>query len=121
MSSCSSSVLPVGRPARPENGSLRNQNFSCSTASLRCALLMFSSTFEMGMYKFNPKLRIARVTKTTKIENAAFSRSEIWTSIDRNSTRHPIGELCGGGLKRTVCQLVDWMFWKSAKNEMKKQ
>lgn len=28
----------------------------------------------------------------------------------RNSTRHPICEFGGGGLKRTDCQLVDWMF-----------
>lgn len=46
-----------------------------------------------------------------KTANAAFSKSVGWTSIDRNSTRQPMGELAGGGLKRTVCQLVDWMFW----------
>jgi hypothetical protein len=30
----------------------------------------------------------------------------------RNSTRQPIGEFGGGGLKRKVCQFVDWMFCK---------
>jgi len=27
-----------------------------------------------------------------------------------NSTRHPIDEFGGGGLNRSVCQLVDWIF-----------
>ena len=45
-----------------------------------------------------------------KTAKAAFSKSVSWTSIGRNSTRHPILELTGGGLKRTVCQLVDCMF-----------
>ena len=47
-----------------------------------------------------------------KIEYAAFSYSVNWTSIGRNSTRHPIGELGGGGLNLRVCQLVDWIFSK---------
>lgn len=55
---------------------------------------------------------IARDSKTIKIEKAAFSKSVICTSILRNSTRQPIGELGGGGLKRSVCQFVDWMFSK---------
>ena len=29
----------------------------------------------------------------------------------RNSTRQPMGDLGGGGLNLSVCQLVDWMFW----------
>jgi len=46
---------------------------------------------------------------------AAFSKSVSCTSIDRNSTRHPMRDVppkCsdegGGGFQRTVCQLVDW-------------
>lgn len=30
----------------------------------------------------------------------------------RNSTRQPMEEFGGGGLKRRVCQFVDWMFCK---------
>jgi hypothetical protein len=30
----------------------------------------------------------------------------------RNSTRQPIDDFGGGGLKRKVCQFVDWMFCK---------
>lgn len=47
-----------------------------------------------------------------KILNAAFSKSVIWISMGLNSTLQPIGELTGGGLNLTVCQLVDWMFSK---------
>lgn len=43
--------------------------------------------------------------------NAAFSKSVICTSIGRNSTRQPMEEPAGGGLNRTVCQFVDWMFY----------
>lgn len=64
-------------------------------------------TFEMGMYKFILYLRIARDRRTTNTANAAFSKSVGWTSIERNSTRQPIGEFTGGGLKRRVCQFVD--------------
>jgi len=55
---------------------------------------------------------IALVRRTMNTENAAFSKSVHCTSIDRNSTRQPIGELTGGGLNRIVCQFVDWMFSK---------
>ena len=65
---------------------------------------------EMGTYRFRLKLRIARERRTMKTANAAFSKSVIWTSIGLNSTLHPMGEFTGGGLKRTVCQLVDCMF-----------
>ena len=40
----------------------------------------------------------------------AFSKSVIWASMLRNSTRQPIGDFGGGGLNLSVCQLVDWMF-----------
>lgn len=53
---------------------------------------------------------MVRVNRTIKTANAAFSNSVNCTSIDLNSTRHPMVELTGGGLKRMVCQLVDWMF-----------
>lgn len=49
---------------------------------------------------------------TIKIENAAFSKSVICTSILLNSTRQPMGESTGGGLNLIVCQLVDWIFSK---------
>jgi hypothetical protein len=71
-----------------------------------------SRTFEIGRYRLRPYCRIARESSTMKTANAAFSKSVGCTSIERNSTRQPIGELAGGGLKRTVCQLVDWIFWK---------
>ena len=41
----------------------------------------------------------------------AFSKSVIWASMLRNSTRQPMGDFGGGGLNLRVCQLVDWMFW----------
>lgn len=53
---------------------------------------------------------MARVSRTMKTAKAAFSKSVNWTSIGRNSTRQPMGEPGGGGLKRIVCQLVDQMF-----------
>jgi hypothetical protein len=45
-------------------------------------------------------------------EKAAFSKSVIDTSMLLNSTRQPIGDFGGGGLNRSVCQLVDWMFFE---------
>ena len=39
--------------------------------------------------------------------NAAFSKSVSCTSIGLNSTRQPMDEPAGGGLKRRVCQFVD--------------
>ena len=74
-------------------------------------------TFEMGMTKLILKERITLVRSTTKTTNAAFSKSVSCASVGRNSTRHPIGEFGGGGLKRIVCQFVDWMFWKSWNEE----
>ena len=56
------------------------------------------------------KYMIARERRTTKTENAAFSKSVICTSILLNSTLQPIGEPGGGGLKRRVCQFVDCRF-----------
>jgi hypothetical protein len=50
---------------------------------------------------------MARDNNTMKSENAAFSKSVIWTSMLLNSTRHPMLEFGGGGLNRSVCQLVD--------------
>ena len=35
---------------------------------------------------------------------------DLQTSVGLNSTLHPIDEFGGGGLKRNVCQLVDWIF-----------
>ena len=67
-------------------------------------------TLEIGMYKLRLKCKMARDSRTMKTANAAFSKSVSCTSIGRNSTRHPMGEFVGGGLKRTVCQLVDWIF-----------
>lgn len=55
---------------------------------------------------------MARERRTMNTAKAAFSKSVSCTSMVRNSTRQPMGELGGGGLKRRVCQLVDWMFWK---------
>lgn len=49
-------------------------------------------------------MRSRRTTNTTK---AAFSKSVNWISIGLTSTRQPIGLSGGGGLNRTVCQLVD--------------
>jgi hypothetical protein len=50
---------------------------------------------------------IARDKSTMNTAKAAFSKSVIWTSILRNSTRQPIGEFGGGGLNLKVCQFVD--------------
>lgn len=36
--------------------------------------------------------------------------SQYITSQALNSTLQPMDELGGGGLKRMVCQLVDWIF-----------
>lgn len=69
------------------------------------------------MYRLRLKCRMARESKTMKAAKAAFSKSVSWTSIGRNSTRQPMGELTGGGLKRSVCQLVDWMFCESIRNK----
>ena len=69
-----------------------------------------SITLEIGIYKLRLKCKMARESRTMKTANAAFSKSVICTSIGRNSTRQPIGEFAGGGLKRSVCQFVDCMF-----------
>lgn len=66
---------------------------------------------------FRLKCRIARDSSTMNTENAAFSKSVSCTSIGRNSTRQPIGEFVGGGLNRSVCQLVDWMFCVAAQSD----
>src|SRR5688500_3777069 len=55
---------------------------------------------------------MARESNTVKTAKAAFSKSVSCTSMLLNSTRHPMGELAGGGLKRRVCQLVDCMFYR---------
>merc|ERR550514_708006 len=68
----------------------RNQNFSFRHASIRCAMSMFWSSFEIGMYRFNSNAAITREMRTMKLTNAAFSKSVICTSIDRNSTRQPM-------------------------------
>ena len=65
---------------------------------------------EIGIYKFMFMLMIARERSTMNTAKAAFSKSVIWTSMLRNSTRQPMGEFGGGGLNLNVCQLVDWMF-----------
>lgn len=54
---------------------------------------------------------MARLKRTMNTENAAFSKSVMDTSILLNSTRQPIGDFGGGGLNRSVCQLVDWIFY----------
>jgi hypothetical protein len=58
----------------------------------------------MGMYVVIPNFIMALDSKTTKTENAAFSKSVICTSIVLTSTLHPIEEFSGGGLNRTFCQ-----------------
>ena len=50
--------------------------------------------------------------RTMKIAKAAFSKSVIWISMGRNSTRQPVSLSGGGGLKRMCCQFVDWRFSK---------
>jgi len=55
---------------------------------------------------------MTRVTSTIKTAKAAFSKSVIWISMGRNSTRQPMFEPGGGGLKRMCCQFVDWRFSK---------
>lgn len=55
---------------------------------------------------------MARVIRTMKMLKAAFSKSVIWISMGRNSTRQPMSLSAGGGLKRICCQLVDWRFSK---------
>ena len=67
-------------------------------------------TIERGRYRLRLNVSMVRVNRTIKTANAAFSRSVSWISMLRNSTRHPMSELGGGGLNRMVCQLVDWMF-----------
>mmetsp|Transcript_26383 Transcript_26383/g.61579 ORF Transcript_26383/g.61579 Transcript_26383/m.61579 type:complete len:257 (-) Transcript_26383:909-1679(-) len=95
---------------------LRKKNLPSAAAFLACALCMFSSTFESGMYRLRSKARMTRETSTTKTVKAAFSKSVSCTSIDRNSTRQPTcgapGLRFGGGFHRTVCQLVDCRFSK---------
>jgi len=54
--------------------------------------------------------------QTRKVVKAAFSKSVSCTSIGLNSTRQPILVFGGGGLKRIVCQLVDWMFCGDKRN-----
>ena len=55
-------------------------------------------------------LMIARDRSTTNTTKEAFSKSVIWASMLRNSTRQPMVDFGGGGLNLRVCQLVDWMF-----------
>lgn len=55
---------------------------------------------------------MALVMRTMKMAKAAFSKSVIWISMLRNSTRQPISASGGGGLKRMCCQFVDWIFSK---------
>jgi hypothetical protein len=59
---------------------------------------MFLSTFDIGMTMLNLNESIARVIKTRKVTNAAFSKSLICSSVGLNSTLQPIFELEGGGL-----------------------
>lgn len=67
-------------------------------------------TFDIGISRFNLYDSITRVKRTINTTKAAFSKSVSCTSIERNSTRHPILLFGGGGLKRTLCQFVDWIF-----------
>ena len=60
-------------------------------------------------------LMIALDRSTMNTAKAAFSKSVIWTSMLRNSTRHPMREFKGGGLNLKVCQLVDWIFYAWAR------
>lgn len=54
-----------------------------------------------------------------KVEkNERFCSPWLLTSSGRNSTRHPMGELGGGGLNRMLCQLVDWIFCESNEEEL---
>merc|ERR1712166_1412874 len=77
-----------------------------------CAVSMFSSSLEIGIYKFRSKASMTRDRSTVKIVYAAFSKSVKETSIGLNSVRHPMLSCLGGGaLNLTVFQLVDWMFY----------
>lgn len=87
--------------------SFLNQNVPSLHAFLFCARCILSSTLLIGIKKFNWYDRITLVISTTKQTIAAFSKSVNCTSHGRNSTRQPIVELGGGGLKRIVCQFVD--------------
>ena len=48
---------------------------SSSTAPRLCARLIFSSTFDIGMYIFKSKNNITRDDKAINTEKAAFSNS----------------------------------------------
>mmetsp|Transcript_12071 Transcript_12071/g.34140 ORF Transcript_12071/g.34140 Transcript_12071/m.34140 type:complete len:252 (+) Transcript_12071:488-1243(+) len=95
----------------------RNQNLQRPTASGTCARAMFSSTLDRGTRMSRSKTSSARVTRTMKAVNAAFSKSVSWTSIERNSVRQPmcgahLPSGTGGGFQRTVCQFVELMLSK---------
>ena len=58
------------------------------------------------------RLVLHRLVKILKYFNGDFSHMlcQQFTSVGLNSTLQPMEVLGGGGLNRTVCQLVDWMF-----------
>lgn len=89
-----------------------NQNFCSAQAFRFWAFCMFSSTLLIGINKSRLYERMTRVNSTTKHPIAEFSKSVSCSSHGRNSTRQPMEVLGGGGLKRIVCQFVDWMFSK---------
>lgn len=89
-----------------------NQNFCSAHAFRFWAFCIFSSTLLIGINKSKLYDKMTRVKSTTKHAIAEFSKSVNCSSHGRNSTRHPIGVLGGGGLKRIVCQFVDWIFSK---------
>ena len=62
-----------------------------------------------------PKPQKAKVEKNERFCSPSLAAL---TSSGRNSTRHPMEELGGGGLNRMLCQLVDWIFCESNEEEL---
>ena len=65
----------MGCSGEGSGGAWRKKNFCEVTAPRTWARRMFSSTLEMGMYRFRSKKSITREASTMKAVKAAFSKS----------------------------------------------
>mmetsp|Transcript_91000 Transcript_91000/g.262347 ORF Transcript_91000/g.262347 Transcript_91000/m.262347 type:complete len:282 (+) Transcript_91000:298-1143(+) len=83
-----------------------NQNCPLVAASRFPLVSSFSSHNDAGMTKSHLSSNITPTRTRITATLAAFSKSVIWTSGVRNSTRQPMSPEAGGGLNRTVPQFV---------------
>mmetsp|Transcript_3004 Transcript_3004/g.8833 ORF Transcript_3004/g.8833 Transcript_3004/m.8833 type:complete len:215 (-) Transcript_3004:1097-1741(-) len=114
-------ISPMVSSSASESEPVRNQKRPSLHAARPFAVAMFSSILEIGTRRSRPSARIALESSTMMDVKAAFSKSVIWISIGRNSTRQPMwpGSALSrvpfagcGGFQRSVCQFVLCRFSK---------